>query len=119
MISKNLTLGLSLVIFLATLFFLTPKSFATADGPDSYRVTGVAANDVLNLREKPSAQAKILAKIPPNAHKLENMVHCVGRKGETIPDSDAPPPESPRPYWCKIKYKGIEDWVPIRYLREE
>ena len=38
---------------------------AEADGPDFYRVTGVAADDVLNIRAEPSPHATHVGSIPP------------------------------------------------------
>ena len=39
---------------------------AEADGPDFYRVTGVAADDVLNIRSGPSAKDAVVGTVPPN-----------------------------------------------------
>ena len=107
------------LVIVATLLCTASVAFGTAEGPDFFCVKDVAKNDTLNLRESPSASAAIVAKIPHDACKLENLVQCVGRKGETIPESDAPPPDAPRPHWCKIQYKGKSGWVALRYLRED
>lgn len=39
--------------------------------PALYDVTGVAANDVLNVREAPNADASIISSIPPDAVDIE------------------------------------------------
>lgn len=45
--------------------------------PGSYDVSGVAANDVLNIRAEPNARAPIVGTLPANAH----MIEVVGRQG--------------------------------------
>ena len=41
--------------------------------PPFWAVTGVRANDVLHLRDMPSAESKSLAGIPANAQGLKNL----------------------------------------------
>ena len=67
------------------------------DGDQNTRcVTGVAANDVLNIRERPSASSAIRGFIPPNACYIE----VLGRSGN----------------WYRISYRGTVGWVNGRYL---
>ena len=67
------------------------------DGDQDTRcVTGVAANDVLNIRERPTASSAILGFIPPNACYIQ----VLGRSGN----------------WYRISYGGTVGWVNGRYL---
>lgn len=67
------------------------------DGDQNTRcVRGVAANDVLNIRERPTASSAIRGYIPPNACYIE----ILGRSGD----------------WYRIVYRGTAGWVNGRYL---
>jgi len=94
---------------------------AEADGPDHFRVTGVAANDVLNLRAAPNPQAAKVGVIPPNA----NCVHNLGCQGglsfqEYSTLSRARQKERLRehPRWCRVAYRSATGWVAGRFLAE-
>ena len=63
---------------------------------DTRCVRGVASNDVLNIRERPSASSPIRGYIPHNACYIE----VIGRSGN----------------WYRIVYRGIAGWVNGRYL---
>lgn len=81
-------------------------AWATADGPDCWSVSGVARNDVLNIRARPDARSPIVGTIPPTAGILENR--------NDSSDSDVEPRAHPN--WCKIRYKKITGWVACRFL---
>ncbi len=85
------------VVLLACLNML----YATADGPDNWRVKGVASNDTLNIRSQPNYKSKKVGKIPYNATCLKNL-DCIVNKSR----------------WCKIEYKGTIGWVSGRFLSE-
>ncbi|MBB6464457.1 hypothetical protein HNQ96_000304 [Aminobacter lissarensis] len=70
-----------------------------APGPRSWRVVGVAADDVLNLRENPSPRGFVLDEIPFDATGLRNL-GCQDDRN-----------------WCKVRYRGQEGWVNGRFLR--
>jgi hypothetical protein len=72
-----------------------------APGPRSWRVVGVAADDVLNLRESPSPRGFVLDEIPFDANGLRNL-GCQDDRN-----------------WCKVRYRGQEGWVNGRFLRPE
>jgi hypothetical protein len=94
---------------------------ATADGPDFYAVTSVAANDVLNIRAEPNAKARKVGEIPPDGTCVRNL-GCQG--GLTFQEftelSEEQKAERLRenPRWCEVEYRGIRGWVAGRYLRE-
>lgn len=98
---------------------VTP-ALATADGPDFYAVTDVAANDVLDLRDAPSAQAAKIGRIAHDARGLRNL-GCRGLP--SIDDwermTEQQRRESRMNYWCKVAYQGVEGWVAGRFLRED
>ena len=97
-----------------------PGAWATADGPDFFAVTGVAPDDVLNLREGPSARTGKIGEIPHDGRGLRNL-GCQGLPsfGEWEKMTSEERTESRRRYWCKIRYAGSEGWVAGRYLRED
>jgi len=92
---------------------------ATADGPDFYAVTGVAADDVLNMRSEPSADAVKVGAIPHDARGLKNL-GCQGLPsyGEWQSMSESERAESRRRYWCRVSFQGLEGWVAGRFLME-
>ena len=92
---------------------------ADADGPDYYRVVGVAADDVLNIRTEPTASAKTIGAIPPKADGVRNL-GCKGGLSfaEWEKASPAERTASRRARWCRISYRGVEGWVAGRFLAE-
>ena len=56
---------IGLVVAAALAVDPTPAA-ATADGPDFFQVTGVAATDTLNIREAPDPHATKIGENPPN-----------------------------------------------------
>ena len=57
--------------------FAAGPVFATADGPDHYRVVGVSVNSVLNMRASPNTGAAVIGSIPANADGIANF-GCIG-----------------------------------------
>jgi uncharacterized protein YraI len=107
-----------LLAFLAVTW--APAALAEADGPDFYAVTGVAADDVLNLRAGPSAGAEKIGEIPHDGRGLRNL-GCEGLPSfadwQTMTPQERE--ESRRHYWCRVAYRGLEGWVAGRFLRED
>ena len=97
-----------------------PVAHATADGPDYYAVTDVAADDVLNLRAGPSEDAKKIGQIAHDARGLQNL-GCQGLPSyeEWERMSGKERQASRKHYWCKVRYQGVEGWVAGRFLRED
>ena len=93
---------------------------ATADGPDYFAVTGVAENDVLNMRAGPSALAEKIGEIAHDARRLQNL-GCQGLPsfGEWEKMTEQQRRDSRRHYWCKVGFQGAEGWVAGRFLRED
>jgi hypothetical protein len=69
--------------------------------PARHSVTGVAADDVLNVRAAPSASAEILAALPPGARGVE----VLGL--------------SPDGAWARVPLPEGEGWVAARFLARE
>ncbi len=89
-------------------------AFATADGPDFFDVRGVSPNDVLFLRERPTASAAKVGRVPHNGKMLRNEGCAAVRDGRILPDSDV----NPGPFWCRVRYGPVEGWANARYLVE-
>lgn len=90
------------------------------DMPDYWAVTGVAPNDVLQLRDVPSADSKSLAQIPPNARGLK---HLGCRRNQPPVELWARMSAAARrdalTQWCRVSYHGKEGWVAGRYLKPD
>jgi uncharacterized membrane protein len=67
--------------------------------PSLFDVAGVAANDVLNIREAPSARARILAELPPDAQNIEVVGYDASGK------------------WARINADEQTGWVALRFLQ--
>lgn len=92
------------VVWVVTLVF--HNAWATADGPDCWKVSGIAVRDTLNVRSAPNARARVLGAIPPDRHPLKNL--------NEDPKSDMDPPKYPG--WCKVQYRDLVGWVACRFL---
>ena len=63
----------------------------------SFRVAGVAADDVLNVRTGPAPNYPVIATVPPHARGVNILGQCVQD-------------------WCRVRYKSASGWVNRRYL---
>jgi hypothetical protein len=93
---------------------------AAEDPPKFWAVTGVSPNDVLHLRDVPSADSKSLAQIPANAHGLK---HLGCRRNQPPMDQWARMNAAQRrqalTQWCRVEYHGQEGWVAGRFLKPD
>jgi hypothetical protein len=92
----------------------------SAEGPDFWAVTGVRANDALNMRMTPSAESETIVKIPHNArglknHGCPNNVTFEQWKRMTKVQRD----QAAQARWCQVEYQGRKGWVAGRFLRED
>lgn len=94
---------------------------AEADGPDHYRVVGVAPGDVLNIRSEPDPQSVKVGEIPPNGNCIRNL-GCRGglsfQEFTTLSKEAQAARLGENPRWCKVDYQGQVGWVAGRYLTE-
>lgn len=117
----NTKLIFSLLIFTLTSIIATGRVLAEADGPDYYRVHGVADNDVLNIHTKADYKSTKIGEIPPGAGCVRNL-GCKG--GLTLDEFSSLSKQQQktvlkkRPRWCLIEYQKIKGWVSGRYLAE-
>ncbi len=98
--ARTVTRLIAILIFTA----LVPSARAQAQGlefPAFYRVTGVAANDVLNLREGPGASFQIVDALAPNADNVE----VVG----TSPDGR----------WARVNTPEWSGYAAMRHLQRQ
>lgn len=92
----------------------------SAEGPDFWAVTGVRANDALNMRMAPNADSEAIARIPHNARGLKNYgcpneVTFEQWKSMTKHQRD----RAARSRWCQVEFQGRKGWVAGRFLRED
>jgi uncharacterized protein YraI len=66
----------------------------------TYRVVGVALNDVLNIRSGPDANTPIVNAIPPDGKGIRMVGGCAGQ-------------------WCPVEYLTTKGWVNRRFLANE
>ncbi|MXQ08302.1 SH3 domain-containing protein [Alphaproteobacteria bacterium GH1-50] len=84
---------------LAIVLLLAGPVHATQDAfPGLYDVTGVASDDVLNIRSGPGASHAIIGSLPPDATDIEVIA----------PDD--------RHRWAKINFREGTGWVSMDYL---
>jgi N-acetylmuramoyl-L-alanine amidase len=76
------------------------KAFCRGPQSSAYKVSGVAANDVLNIRSGPDANSAIVGTIPPNGREVRMIGNCAGS-------------------WCRIEYRGTQGWANRRFLVDE
>lgn len=76
---------------------------AVADSSSIYRVSNVAKSGILNLREAPSANSKVLLELPHNARWISKKQNKNSR-GRT------------RSVWHKVSWNNHEGWVNSNYL---
>ena len=109
-----------IIAALSTILFIADAA-ADADGPDYWRVVGVAGGDSLNIRAEPDARSTKLGAIPPNSRCIANRGCQGGLSFEEFTTLSKPEQakrlkENPR--WCKIEYQGLTGWAAGRYLNE-
>ena len=83
---------------LLTLLFFTAGAAQAQNVPQLHDVTGVAADDQLNVRAAPSAQADIIGALAPHARAVEVVA---------LSDTGT---------WGQINLGEISGWVSLRYL---
>ena len=74
---------------------------AEADGPDFYRVVGVASNDMLNLRRGPGTNYETIVGLPPGSE-----LNLLSREGN---------------FWCLVALREtpqLQGFVACRYIGE-
>ncbi len=86
--------------FRALALVLALASPSVAQAQTTLRVIDTAPNDVLNVREFPTSQSRIVGVIPPDGR---GIVPLGDRNGG----------------WVFIRYRKVEGWVSSRYVYPE
>jgi uncharacterized protein YgiM (DUF1202 family) len=78
------------------------RAFAseTGEGSVQARVVNIAPNDVLNIREHPTAESSIIGIIPPDSRDVTILGEAVGG-------------------WMHVRYGQIEGWVSMKFIVPE
>ena len=79
---------------------IEPSRASSTRPAQSFKVWGVAANDVLNVRNGPSADYMATGAIPPDALGVRIVGECVAE-------------------WCPISHRGMRGWVNSFFLIED
>ena len=88
------------MIRFALLLLLWPVAIAAQPYPALHDVAGVAADDVLNVRVRPSASAPIVGSLPPNATDIEVVqTNAAGT-------------------WGQVNIGEQTGWTSMRYLQQ-
>ncbi|HYF55965.1 MAG TPA: hypothetical protein VEA41_17045 [Salinarimonas sp.] len=74
-------------------------------------VAGVPPGDVLNLRAEPSAEARKVGELPPDAKGLE-----IGRCQEILRDRVVPAGTAGASRWCRVTLGAQSGWANARFL---
>jgi hypothetical protein len=97
-----------------------PLAAPAQEMPTHWAVTGVAADDVLHLRDVPSADSRSLARIPHNARGLK---HLGCRRNQLPLEQWARMSDNARrealTQWCRVQYRDQQGWVAGRFLRPD
>ena len=104
----------------AILFLLPSLIWAEADGPDYWDVTNVTADDVLNVRQSPSATSHKTGSLLAHQTCVKNL-GCVGvlSLSEYMALSeDEKQQQKNKFHWCKINYQDLTGWVLNKYIKE-
>lgn len=106
----------------AILACTTTTAYATADGPDFWRVWNVAADDVLNVRVGPGANYPKITSIEHDADRLKVIV-CVPTttRNQWFQLSQSMQEKlAAMSAWCLIQRHSEQlGWVNRRYLTED
>lgn len=84
-------------------FALTAAAIGTAHAQAcdaTFRVVGIAQNDVLNIREYPTTSSRILEMIPPDGHGIEYLCRRSGS-------------------WLFVQYGRAQGWASGNFLLPE
>lgn len=111
------------VVGLLLLAGVSVGSHAVADEnepPKYWAVTGVAADDVLNMRDVPDGDSKKVGSIPSNAHGIKH-IGCMTPTPSMDRWMTMTPAEkaNAKLEWCRIEYKGQQGWVAARFLKPD
>ncbi|MGH6924509.1 MAG: caspase family protein [Propylenella sp.] len=77
--------------------YLSAAAGGSPSAPETFRVVGVASNDVLNMRSGPGTGYGIVAEIPPN--------------GAGIAVSACQPVTGFSSKWCTVTWQGVSGWA--------
>lgn len=99
---------------------LLAGSASADDPPKFFAVTGVPADDVLNLRDVPHGDSRKLGGIPPNARGLRSF-GCLKPEPSldrwmTMTDEEK---RNAKLEWCRVEYLGKQGWVAARFLKPD
>lgn len=98
-------------------------ALAEADGPDAWRITGVAADDRLNVRAGPSVDYPVLGSYAHDARGLQTVI-CIptltASQYFALSEADQAAIGT-LPNWCAIAAPegGVAGWVNARFLTED
>ncbi len=111
---------LTAAALVATLGAYAGPAFAEAEGPDMFRVVGIAPGHSLVLRTGPGLLYPVAGALPHNATGVRNL-GCKGglTYAEWLRASARERTASVEKRWCRVRRSGVTGWARVKYLREE
>lgn len=98
------------------------SAYATADGPDFYRLQSTPSAKPLALSAAPGVEQQTIGVLPAQAVCLRSK-GCKGgltlEEFTTLPESEKRARLDAQPRWCQIEYRGQMGWVPGQFLAED
>jgi uncharacterized protein YraI len=110
-----------LALALTALFALRSlPTLAEAEGPDSFRVVGIAQGHALGLRSGPGVLYPVTGALPANAAGVKNL-GCKG--GLTFAEwqraSSRERVASAEKRWCHVRFGNVGGWARAKFLHED
>lgn len=95
-------------------------SARAGDPPQYWAVTGVASDDVLNMRDVPNGDSKKLGGIPADARGLKAL-GCLRPEPslDRWMEMNAEERKNAKLEWCRVEYHGQQGWVASRFLKPD
>jgi len=95
-------------------------AFGEADGPEMFRVVGIASGHSLVLRTGPGLLYPVAGALPANAAGVRNL-GCKGglTSSEWQRASARERAVSAERRWCRVRHGGLIGWAHAKFLREE
>jgi uncharacterized protein YraI len=116
----NVRLFLALATIASALVLMSAPAFSDPEGPDTFRVVGVAPGHALGLRSGPGVLYPIAGALPANATGVRNL-GCKGglTYAEWARATAHERAASIERRWCRVRFGAVTGWARGKFLRED